>query len=220
VRIFIRELTDQDTELQFSQDEGWVKAAVERVDEKADSTDPTPPLLHPKSIRPTPQPPARSIQVEFRLRKIDDVVVVNGSVDTHINLLCSRCAAPFQLKISPHFSGLFCKDPAMAGVGHLVAIEGESKPAGQNKGFARHAHDENSEENGQDLDITYLSQDFIELGDVLTEQLQLQVPFQPLCKETCQGICTQCGTDLNVGRCACAKIVKQAPFALLKNLKL
>lgn len=104
----------------------------------------------------------------------------------------------------------------MAGIGHLEA----GQPAGQNKGFARHAHDKESAENGQDLDITYLSQDFIELGDVLTEQLQLQVPFQPLCKDSCQGMCTQCGTDLNAGRCACAKIVKQTPFAVLKNLKL
>jgi uncharacterized protein len=115
----------------------------------------------------------------------------------------------------------------MAGIGHLEDTqEGGTKRAGHNKGFARHAHDfstddtDKSGETGQDLDVTYVSEDFLELGDVLTEQLQLQVPFQPLCKESCQGICTQCGTDLNVGRCACSKIVKQTPFAVLKNLKL
>ena len=114
----------------------------------------------------------------------------------------------------------------MAGIGHLETSQGVSKPAGQNKGFARHAHDfgssedEKSGESGQDLDITYLSQDYIELGDVLTEQLRLEIPFQPLCKESCRGICTQCGADLNAGRCACAKISKQSPFRALKNLKL
>ena len=206
MKIFLHEITDQETELDFTQEQGWVQAAVERVDERTDD------FPRKKAVRP--------IHVHFNLRKVDDVVVVNGSVETSINFLCSRCAAPFQLKVSPHFSSLFCKDPVMAGVGFLESSQGESKRAGQNKGFARHAHDEKSGENGQDLDITYLSQDFLELGDVLTEQLQLQVPFQPLCKETCQGICTQCGADLNAGRCACAKIAKQTPFAVLKNLKL
>ena len=114
----------------------------------------------------------------------------------------------------------------MAGVGHLEFArtgtqKGVLKPAGQNKGHARHAHDASRDISGsQDLDITYLSSDLIELGDVLTEQLQLQVPFQPLCKESCKGICTQCGADLNQGRCACAKIAKNTPFSVLQNLKL
>jgi len=219
MKIFLRELSDQETELRFNQDEGWVRAAVERVDER-----PLEPAL--SLSRSTGKPPVpRPIEVEFNLRKVDEIAVINGRVKTHINLLCSRCAAPFQLNASLKFSGLFCKDPAMAGIGHIEDTqEGGTKRAGQNKGFARHAHDfnsddkDNSGESGQDLDITYVSEDFLELGDVLTEQLQLQVPFQPLCKETCQGICTQCGTDLNAGRCACSKIVKQTPFAVLKNL--
>lgn len=72
---------------------------------------------------------------------------------------------------------------------------------------------------GNDLDITYLSEDTIDLKAVLTEQLQLQVPFQPLCREDCKGICFNCGADLNVGRCACAKVTKANPFAALKELK-
>lgn len=217
MKIFIHELTDQETELDFNQDELWVQTAVERVDEQADAQDSIHSLL-PKAAQPPKK--ARPIHAHFSLRKVDEVVVVNGSVETSIQLLCSRCASPFQFGVSPHFSGLFCKDPVMAGIGHLESQQGVVKPAGQNKGFARHAHDEEAGENGQDLDITYLSQDFIELGDVLTEQLQLQVPFQPLCKESCQGICSECGADLNAGRCACAKIMKQTPFAVLKNLKL
>ena len=107
----------------------------------------------------------------------------------------------------------------MAGVAHQ---EAGGKVAGTTKGFARHAHNSAEDaliESGQDLDITYLSQDFIDLADVLTEQLQLQVPFQPLCKESCKGVCTQCGADLNVGRCACAKITKATPFSVLKDFK-
>jgi uncharacterized protein len=206
MRIFLHELTDIETELDFDQNEAWVKSAVERVDEAGAAR---------KIERP--------MQVHFTMNKVDEVAVIQGDIDTNIRLLCSRCAKPFGLPVNTHFSSLFCKDPVMAGIAHLETQQGQLKPAGQNKGFARHAHDfegDKLEGVGQDIDITYLSQDFIELGDVLTEQLQLQIPFQPLCEETCQGMCTQCGADLNAGRCACAKIMKQTPFAVLKNLKL
>lgn len=113
----------------------------------------------------------------------------------------------------------------MAGVAYLqkqgkgASHDEGGRPRGQNAGFARHAH--NSEDDamiseGKDLDITYLSHDYIDLGEVLAEQLQLQIPFQPLCKSSCHGICSQCGTDLNQARCACA-MIKSNPFSILRD---
>ncbi|MCM2321686.1 MAG: DUF177 domain-containing protein [Oligoflexia bacterium] len=205
MRIHLREITDQETELDFTQADKWVIDAVQSVDE--DKT----PSPAPASLRP--------VRAHFSLRKVDDVIVVSGDVDTQLRLLCSRCANAYPLDCSAHFSGLYCRDPAMAGVGHL---EGAGKPAGQNKGFARHAHDfeaSDAESGGSDLDITYLSQDFIDLGEVLTEQLRLQLPFQPLCQESCKGICANCGADQNTGRCACSKIRPTSPFSALRNFK-
>jgi uncharacterized protein len=217
MKIHLHEITDIETELDFTQEEPWVLKAVEAVDEVMDDT----PGL--KSLRPTAQLSStskpRPVQAHFSLRKVDDVVVVQGNVDTKIQLICSRCANPFHMEAHPHFSGLFCKDPVMAGVGHL---QEKGKPGGQNKGFARHAHDESLDapgSQGQDLDITYLSTDTIDLKEILTEQLQLQIPFQPLCREECKGMCSNCGADLNVGRCACAKVVNSHPFAALRDMK-
>lgn len=216
MRIYLNEIGTEDTELDFNQNEKWVTEAVQRVDEHY--ADERPQLSRAKGAKAK----TREIAAHLSLRKVDDVIVVNGSVNTYVELICSRCANPFKFETRPNFSALFCKDPVMAGVGHQTE---DGKPAGQNKGFARHAHDygsENGESSGsetQDLDITYLSQDFIELGDVLTEQLRLQIPFQPLCKADCKGICPQCGADLNVGRCACAKITKSNAFSVLKDYK-
>lgn len=205
MKIYLHEITDQETELDFNQAEKWVLDAVERVDEDHG--------LNPAALK------SRPVQVHFSLRKVDDVVVVSGSIDTSVRLLCSRCAAPFNLKCNSHFSALFCKDPVMAGVGHLQASgRDKGKPAGQTKGYARHAHD--NEATGMDLDITYLSEDCIDLGDILSEQLQLQVPFQPLCKDSCKGMCMNCGADLNAGRCACAKLTSSSPFSVLKDIKI
>jgi uncharacterized protein len=212
MKIYLHEITDQETELEFNQDEPWVLNAVCRVDENSEAS------LQPKKTRP--------VTTSFSLRQVDSVVVISGKISTHIDLLCSRCANSFHHSCKIQFSGLFCKDPVMAGVAHLQRqpeSRDRGRPMGQNQGFARHAHNSDEDEavlSGQDLDITYLSNDWIDLGDVMTEQLQLQVPFQPLCAESCKGMCTHCGTDLNRGRCACAKIKSDHPFSALRDLKL
>lgn len=214
MKIFLHEITDQDTELDFTQEEKWVAEAVERIDEKWDGESRVP-HAQAKVERP--------IQAHFNLRKVDEIVVVSGNINTSVNLICSRCAQYYAFETRPAFSALFCKDPVMAGVAHLKE---SGRPAGQNRGFARHAHDESAEEegessmeSGQNIDITYISNDFIDLSDVLSEQLQLQIPFQPLCRESCKGVCTQCGADQNKGRCACAKLTASKPFSVLKDFK-
>ena len=213
MKIHLHEIREIDTDLDFTQDEPWVAKAVASVDETSDDVK----KLSPGSVAKKSRP----IQVHFNLRQVDEVVVITGKIKTTIELICSRCATNFAMPAQPSFSALYCKDPEMAGVGYLQKEGNEERPAGQNRGYARHAHDPDHEgdvEAGKDLDITYISEDTINLEDVLTEQLQLQVPFQPLCREDCKGMCSQCGADLNVGRCACKKMGNVA-FSVLKDLK-
>jgi uncharacterized metal-binding protein YceD (DUF177 family) len=212
MKIFLHEITEQGLDLDFTDQDQWVVDAVQSVDELPEDSFKT--------------PKKRSIKTHLSLRKVDGVIVVNGKLDTYIELICSRCAISFQHVCRPNFSALFCQDPVMAGVAHLQrqgkGTREAGKPVGQNQGFARHAHnpqDDIDMAEGKDLDITYLSHDFIDLSDVLLEQLQLQVPFQPLCKEDCKGMCVNCGTDLNQGRCACSKIAPKNAFSVLSNLK-
>lgn len=213
MRIFLNEISDQEKELDFTQDDAWVKQAVLSVDEPSEGGS--------KTVKNRP------IEAHLSLRKVDEVIVISGKVKTFLELVCSRCANLFNHPCNPTFSALFCKDPVMAGVGHLQRDEDDSKgplrPRGQNQGYARHTHAEESNDGLQttrDLDITYLSHEYIDLGDVITEQLQLQVPFQPLCKEGCKGMCSQCGADLNIGKCACSRLTKNNPFSVLSDFKL
>lgn len=43
----------------------------------------------------------------------------------------------------------------------------------------------------------------IGLEDLATEQLYLNLPLKPICSPDCQGLCPTCGTNRNVGACAC-----------------
>src|SRR5207253_956869 len=44
----------------------------------------------------------------------------------------------------------------------------------------------------------------VDLDDLVRQEVILAVPFSPQCRADCQGLCPQCGQDLNVGTCACA----------------
>jgi uncharacterized metal-binding protein YceD (DUF177 family) len=210
MKIFLHEISELGTEVQFTDKDQWALDAVSSVDEKIEGI-------------PTPSLNSRPLQGELTLRRVDGVVVVTGQLQTEVELLCSRCAAPYRLFCHPQVSALFCRDPSMAGIAHLdTDRQGRTtgKVVGKLSGHARHAHDFAGDGGkNQDLDITYLTEDSIELGDILTEQLQLLVPFQPLCSETCKGICMHCGADQNRGRCACSKIQSSNPFSILKNLR-
>jgi uncharacterized protein len=204
----------------------WLRDAVESCHEQFEdsASGPSGPEgLPDASIAPRPKSATRKpITAHFGIRKVDDVFVVSGEVQASIRLFCSRCASPFAFAAHPRFSALYCKDPVMAGVAHLAPSRegGVSRPVGQNHGRARHAHDtSNDDEGAVQTDITYITEDFIDLADVVIEQIQIQLPFQPLCKESCKGVCQSCGADLNVGRCACSKILKQTPFSVLQGFK-
>jgi uncharacterized protein len=42
-----------------------------------------------------------------------------------------------------------------------------------------------------------LQGDLIDLEPLLRDEVVLDLPFQPVCREDCQGLCAECGADLN-----------------------
>ena len=45
--------------------------------------------------------------------------------------------------------------------------------------------------------------DLLDLGPMIRDAVILDLPLAPLCSEACQGLCIQCGADLNAGPCGC-----------------
>lgn len=65
------------------------------------------------------------------------------------------------------------------------------------------ADEEERELEEKDLGVLVVHGDELDLQPILFEQLQLNVPMRPLCREECAGLCPTCGADLNQGRCRC-----------------
>ncbi len=59
---------------------------------------------------------------------------------------------------------------------------------------------------------------FIDLAPLIRELGLLEVPMQPICKEDCQGLCIECGQNLNEVNCDCEVDDIDPRMAALKQL--
>ena len=59
----------------------------------------------------------------------------------------------------------------------------------------------------------------IDLDPILREQVVLALPGYPLCKESCKGLCSSCGANLNERECGCERRVPDPRWAGLEKFK-
>ncbi len=71
----------------------------------------------------------------------------------------------------------------------------------------------------EDLDLSYYEGEEVDLSPLVQEQIILALPTRPLCRESCQGLCPQCGANLNVQTCTCTTAAEDPRLAVLRNLR-
>ena len=59
---------------------------------------------------------------------------------------------------------------------------------------------------------------YLELGALIREFALLEIPISPICRPDCQGLCTECGQNLNERDCGHGPEESDSPFAKLKDL--
>lgn len=146
------------------------------------------PVLLNDSMKPDV---AHALLKIFRIKK---KVLIDGTIDMSVSLMCSRCLNDFTLPV------------------HVVFNE-EYNP------FEEAGEDEEQELTGKELDLSFYSNDEIDLSELIKEQVILSVPMKPLCSEDCSGICSICGKDLNKGKCQCKTEAVDPRLAPLQKLK-
>ena len=70
-----------------------------------------------------------------------------------------------------------------------------------------------------DLLIGFYQGETIDVDDLVREQIELALPMAHLCSEECNGLCPNCGANLNHGECTCEKDQPDARWATLIELK-
>lgn len=179
MRIYLHELSDEPTLLDYTEKDDWVKTVIAEAEEA--------PAEIPSKIL--------GQKVHFEFRKTHELVFMTANFDCNLGMICSRCAKTITVPIHSDFESLFTKEKdynPVSGASHGIAY---SAPTGST---------------GQEMEVQTLEKDYIELEEVLKEQVYLQLPVQPLCKEDCKGICATCGQDQNVEPCQCHRIKNNA----------
>jgi uncharacterized protein len=132
------------------------------------------------------------LSVSLHVEREYDHIRAEGSCDTSIGLSCSRCLADFQEPLHSEFTLFFRK--------------GAGEPEEEEVELADH-----------DLvSITYEG-DEIDFAPCISEQVIMEIPFKPLCRQECQGLCTVCGINLNSAECGCDRRPTSISFGDLKD---
>ncbi len=59
---------------------------------------------------------------------------------------------------------------------------------------------------------------FIDLAPLVRELTLLEIPLNPICRPDCQGLCQECGANLNEEECGCTDDIIDPRLAKLKEL--
>jgi uncharacterized protein len=112
----------------------------------------------------------------------DDAVQFRGHLKAVLGLHCGRCLEAFVHTLDEDLDLFFM-------------------PRGAEP-------DENEEEqdvalSDRDMVVAFYDKDRIDLGEIVREQILLEVPLRRLCREDCRGLCPSCGVNRNTEACEC-----------------
>jgi len=117
-----------------------------------------------------------------------------GRVQSELELACSRCLEPFRWKVDEPFELTY-------------------RPQRENTGDAEQEIEE------RDFSSAFYQNDEIDLEQLMRERFEMSMPMKPLCRADCKGLCPTCGTNLNLGTCACKTERDDPRFAALKEMR-
>jgi uncharacterized protein len=144
------------------------------------------------------------------LRKVGSGVLLEGGFTAHVRSPCKRCLVDVDLDVPVSFT-LNLVPEALA--------RGEDADEDEEGGEKGQAESEGSFE-FEDADEQLFDGKTIDLDPIVREQVLLAIPMSAVCREDCQGLCAQCGQNLNEKKCGCETKVIDPRLAPLKNIKL
>lgn len=132
------------------------------------------------------------VHFELLVTKLDDGIRIAGPVKGAVTMACSRCLEEFSCAIDTYL------DIKLAPKGLIPQVaDAELRP--------------------DDLDVYYFEGDDIDLDPFVYDEVLLSVPFRPLCREDCEGLCQACGKNRNIEPCSCHQPVNSALGEKLKS---
>lgn len=134
------------------------------------------------------------LKLEFTVAREFDHIRAAGRVEATVRISCARCLTEFDSEIASSFTVFYTKS---------------AEPL-----------DEEVELAEEDLISKSYEGEEIDFSQEVAEQVIMEIPFKPLCREDCKGLCSNCGANLNDTACSCDMNEGSFKFNALKGLKI
>ncbi len=114
-------------------------------------------------------PEGAPVELDLRLEAVMEGVLVTGTATAGLEGECVRCLEPITDEVEVRFQELYVYD---------------------DQDHRRVGDDEEDDETSR------LEGDLLDLEPLLRDAVVLTLPFQPLCRDDCPGLCVECGARL------------------------
>jgi uncharacterized protein len=131
----------------------------------------------------------------FRIVRRESEFVFEAAVDAVMRLQCARCLAVFPQPERVEVSLVLRRRPAADRAMDAEFVESEAE-------------------------AFLIDDDIVDPGEIILQELLLNVPMMPLCREQCPGLCPTCGRLKGSPECACPNEERVDPrWAALRQLR-
>ena len=133
---------------------------------------------------------SKPIQTRIAVFKMGDSLSASGETEFELRMACARCLEPFTQRMSGGFEFILQK-------GRPTTMEGDEDEA-----------------------IIWLddAKGKIDIGEQVKDYVLLEIPLNPVCRESCAGLCPSCGQNFNQGCCDCKQEKTDPRWEALQGL--
>ena len=110
--------------------------------------------------------PGAPLDLDLRVESVSEGILVTGTVSAPITGECSRCLAPFSDRIAVHLTELFAYPDSL------------------------------TEATTEEDEVSHVVGGVVDLEQPIIDAVGLELPFSPLCRSDCPGLCVTCGVAL------------------------
>jgi uncharacterized protein len=110
--------------------------------------------------------PGAPLDLDLRVESVSEGVLVSGTLSAPIAGECSRCLTPFTERIDVNLTELFAYPDSL------------------------------TEATTDEDEVGRVVNDFVDLRQPIVDAVGLELPFSPVCRTDCPGLCPTCGVAL------------------------